>query len=169
MPIRLRVLLCCCLIVFSISFTLSARAQQDTTSNSTDNGDQVVEGTVVSSSRDTLVVRTDDGQYRLFTYARGATHPKLAAQGARVRITAGEAEAAATKAAKQLPSPQKFVRLKATSAVRLADGGLEFGRAQPSILSSSCLACTHKSGPFSTRGYSSGPMPNSISGKLLTS
>lgn len=99
MPIRLRVLLCCCLIVFSISFTLSARAQQDTTSNSTDNGDQVVEGTVVSSSRDTLVVRTDDGQYRLFTYARGATHPKLAAQGARVRITAGEAEDNGTRAA----------------------------------------------------------------------
>jgi hypothetical protein len=96
MPTRLLGLLCF-LVVFSITATIPARAQQDTTSNSATGG--IVEGTVVSSSRDTLVVRSDDGQYQLFTYARGATHARVVAQGARVRVSAGEADENGTRAA----------------------------------------------------------------------
>jgi len=99
MPIRLRTLLCCCLTVFSITLTVPARAQQETTPNSTNHSEQIVEGAVVSSGRDTLVVHSDDDQYHLFTYARGATHPKIIVPGSRVRVTAGEPEENGTRAA----------------------------------------------------------------------
>ena len=100
MSIRVQILFCCCLIVVSLSCTLRARAQQEaTTSKSTDNSNQVVEGTVVSSTRYTLVVRTVDDQYHLFTYSRGATHPKIVAPGSQVRVTAGEPEENGARAA----------------------------------------------------------------------
>src|SRR3954451_22587993 len=44
-------------------------------------------GTVVSSSRNTLVVRSDAGQYQLFVFERGATRPATLSAGNSVRIT----------------------------------------------------------------------------------
>jgi hypothetical protein len=79
------------------ALTLMARAEQQDTSSSAN--DRVVEGSVVSSGRDTLVVRGDDDQFHLFTYARGATRPRMIPQGARVRITAGDADENGTRAA----------------------------------------------------------------------
>ena len=44
-------------------------------------------GIVTSSTRNTLVVRGEDGQYRLFIYDRGATRPRVIAAGSQVRVS----------------------------------------------------------------------------------
>jgi hypothetical protein len=43
-------------------------------------------GTVSSSTRNTLVIRSDDGQYRLFVFERGAERPASLTAGTRVRV-----------------------------------------------------------------------------------
>jgi hypothetical protein len=85
-----RLFLAIALVLFS-SFTAPVRAtQQNDASQSND--DTTMEGTVVSSSRQTLVVRTDDNRFQLFTYERPSVPPVSLAQGGRVRITAGAAD-----------------------------------------------------------------------------
>jgi len=88
--------LACCLFLLPLAFSIPSRAQQDTTANS-QNSD-TIEGIVVSSSRDTLVVRGDNGEYHLFTYDPG-TRPEGLTRGARVRVTAGGPDENGTRAA----------------------------------------------------------------------
>jgi hypothetical protein len=90
--------LACCVLVASTFIAPSASAQENTPSSQTAN-DNTVEGTVASSTRDTLVVRTDDNQFQLFTYERGAVRARSLAQGARVRVTAGPADENGTRVA----------------------------------------------------------------------
>jgi len=45
-----------------------------------------IEGTVVSTSRETLVVRTDDDNFYLFVFDRYTTRPGIIATGSRVRV-----------------------------------------------------------------------------------
>ena len=104
-----------------------AYGQQDQSASDNKNSSQSVEGSVVSSSRQTLVVRTDDNQYQLFTYAPNANHPNTLAAGTRVRVTAeppdedgtrdatsvtvvegGSAATATDKGAQAAPVPQKI-------------------------------------------------------------
>src|SRR5205823_3633608 len=82
----------------STFIVLPAKAQQDQSSSQTSN-DNTVEGTVVSGSRDTLVVRTDDDKFQLFTYDRDAVRARSLAPGARVRVTAGPADENGTRSA----------------------------------------------------------------------
>ena len=66
----MRALILACSVLFvSTSIAIPAQCQDDASSSQTANHD-AVEGTVVSSTRNTLVVRTDDNQYQLFTYGR---------------------------------------------------------------------------------------------------
>jgi len=92
MPTRLATLVCyvSLLIVVCVP-TLKAQQAGDTAST--------FEGTVVSASRDTLVVQTDDNEFHLFTYASGAERPRSLAKGSRVRVTAGPADENGTRAA----------------------------------------------------------------------
>lgn len=53
----------------------------------------------MSSTRNTLVVRTDDNLYQLFTYDRNAGRPTSLAPGARARVTAGPADENGTRVA----------------------------------------------------------------------
>jgi len=55
-------------------------------SSQTKGNDPVVEGTVVSRTRHTLVVRSDDNQYHLFTYDTGTVVNEAVKPGARVRV-----------------------------------------------------------------------------------
>jgi opacity protein-like surface antigen len=48
--------------------------------------ENTVEGTVVSTSAETLVVRTDDNDFRLFILDRTTTRPNAIIQGTRVRV-----------------------------------------------------------------------------------
>src|SRR5947207_13881720 len=92
-------MLACCV---SSTFILSPAYAQQNTSSSQLSNDNTVEGTVASTSRDTLVVRTDDGQFQLFTYSRGAIRPRSLAQGSRVRVTAGPADENGTRTARNV-------------------------------------------------------------------
>jgi hypothetical protein len=87
-----------CIFVFSTFLTPRAKGQQDTSPPQAAN-ESTIEGTVTSASRDTLVIRTDDGQVQLFTYNRGAVRPRALAQGARVRVTAGPRDENGTRGA----------------------------------------------------------------------
>ncbi len=68
---------------------IAARQANGPSQNSTDTQ---TEGTVVSTSRQTLVVRLDDNQFQLFTYERPSVPPTSLAQGMRVRVTASPAD-----------------------------------------------------------------------------
>jgi hypothetical protein len=83
--------------VFAISLTLSlfsvpAYSQQPSTDRQDDQ--KTIEGTVISTSRETLVVKTDDNEYQLFVFDRDTTKPGTIATGTRVRVisSAGEEE-----------------------------------------------------------------------------
>src|ERR1044071_5286927 len=80
--------LVCSLLFIPTFLTISAESQENTSSSQAGN-DSPVEGTVVSSTRSTLVVRSDDNQYHLFTYDRSVRTTGLV-QGARVRVTASD-------------------------------------------------------------------------------
>ena len=93
--------LVCCLFLLPLIFSIPSRAQQDTTANPQNNNssnNDTIDGTVVSSSRDTLVVRGDDGEYHLFTYDPGI-RPAGLTRGARVRVNAGAPDENGTRAA----------------------------------------------------------------------
>jgi len=74
---------------------------QETTSSSQQQGDNenTLEGTVVSSSRDTLVVRTENDQYQLFVFDSSTTKPRVIAPGARVRVVSTPGEEAGSRLA----------------------------------------------------------------------
>jgi hypothetical protein len=91
-------ILACCILVLSTFIVLPANAQQDSSSSQANSSD-TVEGTVASTSRDTLVVRTDENQFQLFTFGRGAVRSRSLVQGARVRVTAGPADENGTRSA----------------------------------------------------------------------
>lgn len=99
-PIRtllLSLLLCSALIAIP-AFAVPADAPQEN-SAAQQNNSNTVEGTVASSSHSTLVVRTESGDYFLFTYDPGAVRPRTLARGARVRVTAGAPDQAGTRSA----------------------------------------------------------------------
>lgn len=83
----------CWMFILSVWPVPQVRAQENANRNI------VVEGTVVSVSRSTLVIQTDNNQFRLFTYTRGANRPRSLARGARVRVGAGPADDVGTRAA----------------------------------------------------------------------
>lgn len=80
-------LLACSLLFISTFLTVPASCQ--TTASAQGENENSIEGSVVSSTRDTLVVRSDDNQFHLFTYDRNSVRTRSIAQGARVRVVAG--------------------------------------------------------------------------------
>jgi hypothetical protein len=91
-------ILTCSALLVSTFLTIPAQCQESTSSSQpADNN--VVEGSVVSSTRNTLVVRTEDNQYQLFTYDRGAVRSGSLVPGARVQVTAGPADQNGTRVA----------------------------------------------------------------------
>lgn len=89
--------LACSLLFLVASISIPAQAQ-DSSSSQAAKADPV-EGTVVSSTRNTLVVRDDNNQYHLFTYEKPSVRPASLAQGARVRVAAGAADDSGTQVA----------------------------------------------------------------------
>jgi hypothetical protein len=77
---------CGCLLLFVFSLLpLAATAQENTTSSQCQN-ESTIEGTVVSSSRQTFVLRGPDNQFCLFTFNRYTDKPQPIPVGARVRV-----------------------------------------------------------------------------------
>jgi opacity protein-like surface antigen len=87
-----------CLFVCLSFIAIPAVAQQNEPSSQSGN-ETAVEGTVTSVSRSTLVVRTDEKQYQLFTYDRAAVRPRSLAPGVRVRVSAGAPDENGTRVA----------------------------------------------------------------------
>ncbi len=91
-------------LLLSATLALPMYAQQtsttseDTSSSQTTSND-AFEGTAVSLSRSTLVLRTDDNQFHLFTYEAASTRPASLVAGSRVRVTAGSADENGTRVA----------------------------------------------------------------------
>jgi hypothetical protein len=80
----------------------SAMSQEATTSSQRQNENQnenTIVGTVVSSSRDTLVVRTEDNQFQLFVFDRYTTKPHSLPTGGRVRVVSAPADEAGARLA----------------------------------------------------------------------
>lgn len=91
MRTRTVVLIFSSLFVCLVSLSLSVQAQQNlpdapSEKSQAQGNDPVVEGTVVSATRHTLVVRSDDDQYHLFTYENGTSPDPAVKPGARVRV-----------------------------------------------------------------------------------
>jgi hypothetical protein len=81
-------------VMFCMFIALPTEAQQNIpTPNDS------VEGVVVSTTRNTLVVRSDDGQFHLFTYDRPGTRPASLALNTRVRVAAGDSDENGTRVA----------------------------------------------------------------------
>jgi hypothetical protein len=106
----MRALIVVCSVLFVSTFiAIPAQCQENSSTSQAANdnassqatNDAAVEGAVVSSTRNTLVVRTDDNQYQLFTYDRSAVRAALV-QGARVRVTAGPADENGTRVASNI-------------------------------------------------------------------
>jgi hypothetical protein len=62
--------------------------------------ENTIQGTVVSTSRQTLVVRTDDNDFQLFVFDRYTTKPRAIAVGTRVRVASTPGEQEGTRLAR---------------------------------------------------------------------
>lgn len=86
--------------VLFISPLLTIPAPCEATSSSLQaRSEDSIEGTVVSATRDSLVVRTDDNQFHLFTYDRDSVRARSLERGARVRVAAGTGDENGTRVA----------------------------------------------------------------------
>jgi hypothetical protein len=81
----------CSLFLVCALLSWPAYSLQDNASTQSQD-ESAVEGTVVSSSQTTLVVRSDDNQFHLFTWDRNTTRPRTLPTGARVRVGSDQGE-----------------------------------------------------------------------------
>lgn len=65
---------------------------QTNNSSTRQQDESTISGTVVSSTRNTMVVKSENGQYQLFVYERDTVKPRFIATGSKVRVvsTAGD-------------------------------------------------------------------------------
>jgi hypothetical protein len=90
-------LLCAVLLICVIPPT-TAMSQEATTSSQSQS-ENTIEGTVATSTRDTLVVRTQDNQFHLFVFDRDTVKPRTVPAGSRVRVVWMPGEEAGVKLA----------------------------------------------------------------------
>ena len=76
----------CSVVVAFATLTTSALCQTSTLPEQRENSANPILGTVVSTSRQTMVVRTEDNQFHLFVFDSDLVRPKGLAPGARVRV-----------------------------------------------------------------------------------
>jgi hypothetical protein len=99
-------------------FSLQAYSQQPSTDRQVDQ--KTIEGTVISTSRETLVVKTDDNDYELFVFERDTTKPRTMATGTRVRVVSSAGEEEGTRLANTItvltPAPDSKAEKTSTQA-----------------------------------------------------
>ena len=96
---------------------VSAMPQEATTSPAPQ-AENTIEGTAVSSTRDTLVVRTEDNQFHLFVFDRDTVKPRSVPSGSPVRVVS-------------TPGEEAGVRLASTVTMLEAAPGAQAGTAPP--------------------------------------
>ena len=83
----------CFLLIACALLPMSAMSQQATTLSQRQS-ENTIEGTVVSSTRNTLVVRTEDNQFQLFIFNRDTVKPRSLLTGTRVSVVSTPGEEA---------------------------------------------------------------------------
>jgi hypothetical protein len=104
-----------CLLMACALSPLSAMSQEDTTSSQRQN-ENTIEGTVVSSTRQTLVVRTGDNQFHLFVFNRYTTRPRSVSPGARVRVASSPGQEVGVRLASNITMLEAAPREQAGTA-----------------------------------------------------
>jgi hypothetical protein len=99
-----------CSLLIACALSPLSMSQESTTSSQRPS-ENTVEGTVVSSTRETVVVRTEDNQFQLFVFDRYTTKPRSLANGARVRVVSAPGEEAGARLASNIttlePAPKE--------------------------------------------------------------
>lgn len=108
------------LIAFGLA-PLSAMSQQGSPGDR--DNESTIEGTVVSSSRETVVVRTGEGDYQLFVFDRYTTRPRSMASGTRVRVVSVPSDDAGMRLARNITTLE--------AAPTQQGGGTAGGQAAP--------------------------------------
>jgi hypothetical protein len=105
------VIVCSVLVAFA-TLTTNALCQTSTLPEQGENNPGSIAGTVVSTSRQTMVVRTEDNQFHLFVFDSDLVRPKGLAPGARVRVASDAMDEAGLRLATRVtvleppPTPQ---------------------------------------------------------------
>jgi hypothetical protein len=89
----------CSLFVGLATLTTNALGQTPTLPEQRENSPNSTVGTVVSTSRQTMVVRTDDNQFHLFVFDNDVVRPKGITPGARVRVVSNSTDEASLRTA----------------------------------------------------------------------
>jgi len=101
MSIKNAIMLCTLIIACTLVAPPASSQQEDSSSQSRSNSqsqDQnAVDGTVVASSRTSFVVRSDDGQFHLFTFDGDTNKPAKIAVGSQVRVSSDEGDQTGTR------------------------------------------------------------------------
>jgi hypothetical protein len=92
------VIVCSLLVVALATLRTNAFAQTSTLPVGGENASSIV-GTVVSTSRETMVVRTEDNQFHLFVFDTDLVRPKGLTPGARVRVASNATDEAGLRLA----------------------------------------------------------------------
>jgi hypothetical protein len=95
-------ILCAAFLIATVQAQQDPPGAPSAKSAQTQGNDHVVEGTVISTTRHTLVVRSDDNQYHLFTYAAGTVHKGTVNPGARVRVNGSAPDEDGTQVAESI-------------------------------------------------------------------
>src|SRR6185312_1116594 len=85
----------CSFLIGCALLSWPAFSQQDGSSNNSSSqapNDTTIEGTVVSSSHITFVVKSDDDQFHLYTFDRNTNRPRTLAVGTRVRVVSDQGD-----------------------------------------------------------------------------
>src|SRR2546426_4265338 len=96
-------------LLVSAPLPMSAVSQEASSSSQRQN-ENTIDGIVVSATRDTLVVRTDDNQFQLFVFDRYTARPRPLTKGTRVHVVSAPGEEAGVRVASTIttlePAPK---------------------------------------------------------------
>ena len=81
-----------CLIFIVFALIASPAFSQQGNSSSQGQDETTVEGSVISSSRTTFVVKSDDNQFHLFAFDRNTRRPRALRVGTRVRVVSNQGD-----------------------------------------------------------------------------
>src|SRR6266480_4709618 len=128
------------LLIACALLPVSAMSQETTTSSQGQN-ENTVEGTVVSSTRDTLVVKTDDNQFQLFTFDH-EVKPRSLPAGTRVRVVSTAGEEAGVRLASTITMLEAAPSAKGTAQAQpippaVRQSGAVFYPGPPPVVSAS--------------------------------
>jgi hypothetical protein len=107
------------LLIACAMATMPAFCQESATSSQSEK-ESIDEGTVVSSSRRTLVIRGNDDQYHLFTFDRYTTKPSSLAAGSRVRVESRPSEESGARLANSVTVLEGSAQTQGTAAPQKA-------------------------------------------------